>query len=444
MSSTVMIICLIIGLILALLISTKTGLNAGVLGLIVSWIVGTIMGGIPLNTLIGYWPTSVMIIALTTTLFFGIARNNGTLKLFANKLVYKARNAVWALPIIIYVVAWIIGAAGAGAIAAEITMSAIGFAIAAQTGMHPLLVMIAVFLGGMGGGGMFWSSEGANRITYYGQVGGVVTDEVVTKTVVSFSIYTVIIYTIIFFIAYIVFKGWKSKVKTIDMEKPEAYNEKQKKTLGLIAVCMFLVIASAIWKCYWPNALSKKLASIFTIQMVCLAGFVVGYFMNLCEDRKTALKVIPWDLILNIGGMCVMIKVLMTFGIPDIIKGWFESGNIPTILVPVIFFVSAGIITLFSNFTVIYPLLMPLVPVVAAATGVNSVTLFTAMALGSGLPGCSPFSTGGACIMSGIPNEDDRQKLVPKLFVTSMIILVITAILIMTPLLHIFPEVIQF
>ena len=101
MSSTVMIICLIIGLILALLISTKTGLNAGVLGLIVSWIVGTIMGGIPLNTLIGYWPTSVMIIALTTTLFFGIARNNGTLKLFANKLVYKARNAVWALPIII-------------------------------------------------------------------------------------------------------------------------------------------------------------------------------------------------------------------------------------------------------------------------------------------------------------------------------------------------------
>ena len=87
---------------------------------------------------------------------------------------------------------------------------------------------------------------------------------------------------------------------------------------------------------------------------------------------------------------------------------------------------------------------MPLVPVVAAATGINSVTLFTAMALGSGLPGCSPFSTGGACIMSGIPDETERQKLVPKLFVTPMIILVITAILIMTPLLHIFPEVIQF
>lgn len=87
MSNTVMIISLVIGLIASLIISTKFNINAGILGLIVAWIVGGWMGKLSVATLVGYWPTSVMFIAITTTLFFGVARENGTLTLFANKVI---------------------------------------------------------------------------------------------------------------------------------------------------------------------------------------------------------------------------------------------------------------------------------------------------------------------------------------------------------------------
>ena len=438
-SNTTMIICLVIGLVLALVINNKTGINAGVLGFAVAWIVGGWLGKLSSTTIIGYWPTSVMFITISTTLFFGVARVNGTLQLLASKIIYATRKISWFPPIAIYLTAWIIGAAGAGAIAAETTMSAIGFSIAAQTGMHPLLVILAVFLGGMGGGGMFWSSEGANRVAYYSQVGGVVTEDVVNKSVIGFSAYSFIIYTIIFFIGYFIFKGWKNNSADIEMEKPAAYSAEQKKTLILIAVCMGLVVFSAFWKCFWPSAASKYIGGQLSIQMVGMFGALIAFLLKLAEPKEV-MKKVPWDLILTIAGMSTLIKVLINCGITEMIGGVFEKGNIPNFIVPAIFFLCAGVITLFSNFTVIYPLLMPFVPVVAAATGINSITLFTSMALGSGLPGISPFSTGGACCLSGISDEQERQKMVPKLFIMSLVIMAFTAIIVMTPLLKIFPD----
>ena len=438
MSNTVMIISLAVGLVLALVISTKFSINAGLLGFVVAWIVGCWMGNLSFATLIGYWPSSVMFIAISTALFFGVARENGTFDLFARKIMYSCRSASWAVPFALYVATWLIGASGAGGMGSEIPMSAIGFAIAAQTGMNPLLVILAVFLGGMGGGGMFWSAEGANRIAYYSQVGGVVTDDVVAYSTLAHSVYTIIIYTILFIIGYLVFKGWKIDSKNLVMEKPEPFNKEQKTTLTLIGIGLILVIGTSIWKCFWPSATSKFLANCFCIQMVCVIGFLIAVAMKLA-NYKAVMKRIPWDMILNIGGMSVMIKVLMNCGITDVVANIFEA-NIPNIIIPVLFFVIAGVITLFSNFTVIYPLLMPLVPVVAAATGCNSVSLFAAMAMGSGLPAVSPFSTGGVCCLSGAPDDETRQKLIPKQFVMSLIIMAITALLLMTPIIQIFPD----
>lgn len=437
MSNTVMIISLVIGLILSLVISTKYKINAGICGLLVAWIVGGWMGKLSVSTLVGYWPSAVMFIAITTALFFGVARENGTLTLFASKIMYSTRKFPWFIPIALYLTSWVVGAAGAGAMAAEIAMSAIGFAIAAQTGMNPLLVILAVFLGGGGGGGMFWSSEGANRIAFYTQAG--MPDDVVTYSAIAYSLYSFIIFTILFFIGYVVFKGWKIDTKNLNLEKPAPYNKEQKTTLILTGVSLALVIGSAVWKCFWPSDLSKYLAGQLSIQMVCLAGFVIAFFLKLA-DPKAVMKKIPWEMILNIGGMCVMIKVLMNCGITEMVANVF-AGDIPKIIVPVMFLLMAGAITLFANFTVIYPLLMPLVPVVAAATGCNSVTLFTAMCLGSFTPGMSPFSTGGACCLSGCADEKQREELVPKLFIMSLVVIALLALFLMTPLFSFMPDV---
>ena len=439
MSNTFLLILLLIGLIVSLWASQKFNVNAGLIAMAVAWIVGCWLGKITPTALINYWPTSVMFIAITTTLFFGYARENGTLTLFAEKVMYLTRNIKWFPPIALYLISFFIACAGAGAMATQIFMSTVAFAIVAQTGMNPMLALLAVFLGGCGGGGMFWAPEGANRIAYYT---GIVSDDAVQYNVIAHSVYTAIVFTIIFFVGYIVFRGWRNKAEVLELKKPAPFNREQKITLAIIGIVVVLVVGSAILKQVYPTALTKKLTTNFSIQFTALIGFLVCFIFRLA-DTKAVMKRIPWDLILTVGGMTMMIKVGLEFGVTDMVKNVFEGGVSP-IVVPFLFLLFAGFISLFANFTVIYPLLFPLIPVVAQATGANSVNIFAMTAFGSMITGMSPFSTGGACCLTGVPDEEQRSKLVPKLLIMAVCSWAIIAILSFTPLFNLFPEILTF
>jgi len=436
MSNAFLLILLLIGLIVSLWASQKFKINAGLIAMGVAWIVGCWFGKLAPTAVINYWPTSVMFIAITTTLFFGYARENGTLMLFAEKIMYLTRNIRWFPPIALYLISFIIACAGAGAMATQIFMSAVAFAVAAQTGMNPLLAILAVFLGGCGGGGMFWAPEGANRIAFYT---GIVPEDAVQYSVIAHSVYTAIVFTIIFIIGYIVFKGWKNKATELVLKKPEPFNREQKINLAIIAIVVVLVVGSAVIKQINPTPFTKKLATNFSIQFTALIGFLVCFIFKL-SDTKAVMKRIPWDLILTVGGMTMMIKVGLQFGVTEMVKTVFDGGVLP-ILVPFLFLIFAGFISLFANFTVIYPLLFPLVPVVALATGANSVNIFAMTAFGSMITGMSPFSTGGACCLTGVPDEEQRSKLVPKLFIMAICSWAIIALLSFTPLFSLFADI---
>ena len=107
---------------------------------------------------------------------------------------------------------------------------------------------------------------------------------------------------------------------------------------------------------------------------------------------------------------------------------------------PAMFLLFSCIISLFSNFAVIYPLMMPLVPLVAMATGMNSMVLFAGMCLGSCATGLSPFSTGGACQLSGCDDPDKVARLTPRLFALAAANAVILAVIISTGILNFLPD----
>ena len=414
MSTTVSLVLVVVGLAAAIILNTKAGINGGVVAIAAAWIVGCWFNGMTANNLINNWPLSVMFILISTSLFFGVARSNGTLNVLTMKMLYATRKTPQLIPFAVFLVGFTIGALGAGSIAPQLFLSTLIYGMAKQLNINVLILQVAAWGGSTAGGGMFWSAEGANRIAYYGQVEGVTSDQVYT-TVVTYSGYLVSALLLLMVVWYVLLGGWKAKGDLV-MEKPADFNDVQKKTLAVVIVGVILIMGAAILKLVMPTDLTKTLARIFDIQFVCIAGFVVCVFMGLCEKKgEDIVKGIPMPLILTIGGFCMLIKVAISFGLPEIFAGILLEAGLPSFILPSMFLFFSCIISLFSNFAVIYPLLFPMIPVVAAATGLNSMALFVGTCLGSCCTGFSPFSTGGACELSGCTDTELQKYLIPRM-----------------------------
>lgn len=128
------------------------------------------------------------------------------------------------------------------------------------------------------------------------------------------------------------------------------------------------------------------------------------------------------------------------FNLPEIFADILLNFGLPGWALPSMFLIFSACISLFANFAVIYPLLMPLIPVVAAATGMNSITLFCGMCLGSCLTGFSPFSTGGACQLSGCTDTDLARKLTPRMLLMAFFNAVLIAAILASGILNFLPD----
>lgn len=435
MSTGASIVLVIVGLALCIVLSTKFKVNGGVLALFAAWIIGSGLNGMKASALVSYWPVSVMFILISTSLFFGVARANGTLNVLTMTFLYKARNVSWAFPFAIFAINFIIGAAGAGSIAPQLFMATLIYGIAKELTINVLILQVASWAGATAGGGMFWSAEGANRIAYYT---GIVSDNAVYQSVVTYSAVLFVALLFLTILWYFILGGWKGK-GSMKIEKPEPFNAEQKKTLVVVAACIGLILVFAIAKLFFPNATTIYLANMFDVQFVCIMGFVVCLVLKLCDDKKI-IDMIPLNLILTIGGFCVLIKVAIEFNLPEIFADILLNFGLPGWALPSMFLIFSACISLFANFAVIYPLLMPLIPVVAAATGMNSITLFCGMCLGSCLTGFSPFSTGGACQLSGCTDTDLARKLTPRMLLMAFFNAVLIAAILASGILNFLPD----
>ena len=385
--------------------STKFKLNSGILAIFAAWIVGCILNGLKVSTLVGYWPVTVMFILIATSLFFNVARENGTMEVLTYNLLYRFRKVTWAFPFVIFVINFIVGAGGAGSIAPQLLMSAVIWPLAASMGCSPIPLLVASWGGATAGGGFFWSAEGVNRLAYYTQYGEGVSADAVYLSVVQYSF---VVLAALFFLTvvwFVVFRGWKVKVSADQIIKePEPFNPVQKKTLILIGVVLLLILVPALLKLLVPSEITQFLAGVFDIQAVCILGFLVALAFGLCDEQKI-ISTVPMGLILTVCGLSMLISIAINFNLPELFAGILTGSGLPVWLLPTMFLIFSAIISLFSNFAVIYPLLMPLIPLVAAAADVNSMALFAGMCLGSCSTALSPFSMGGACQISACPPE---------------------------------------
>ena len=116
-----------------------------------------------------------------------------------------------------------------------------------------------------------------------------------------------------------------------------------------------------------------------------------------------------------IAGAGMLIAVAVEAGTIEMLSAWIGS-NVPVILIPMAFSLVGAIMSFFSSTTgVVCPALFPLIPALAAATGLNPVALFTCTVLGAQSSAISPFSSGGSLILGSCSQEEERNHLFNRL-----------------------------
>jgi di/tricarboxylate transporter len=89
-------------IVLAIAIGFWKNINVGLLALVFSLFIGYYLGGIPINTIISYWPMTLFFTTFGITLLFSIAKLNGTLEKISRTIIYQSKGKKVLIPIIFY------------------------------------------------------------------------------------------------------------------------------------------------------------------------------------------------------------------------------------------------------------------------------------------------------------------------------------------------------
>ena len=129
---------------LAIIVSCVTTLNVGVLAVALAWIIGVYFGGIPVNTVMGGFPTALFLTLTGMTLLFTAAQCNGTLDRLAHHAVRLCRGNRGVIPIMFFLLASGLASMGPGNIATAAIVAPMAMATAVRVRIPLFLMSIMV------------------------------------------------------------------------------------------------------------------------------------------------------------------------------------------------------------------------------------------------------------------------------------------------------------
>lgn len=412
--SLIIVICIA----LAIILGYKTGINTGLFCMVFAYVIGCFVMGLRPAQVISFWPVNTMFVILSVSLFYNFASINGTLEKLSGSLLYTCRRFPGLLPFALFAVAVILSIMGATFFTVMAFMTPITLAICEEARMDKLTGGIAINAGALAGGNFPTSNLG---VIFRGLADNAYEAHKDLQAIDSFSmemkIFTLAVVFSVLIIAvfrFVLPSNWNIG-KGVTFKKPEPFDKKQRQTFTLMILMMAVLLAFPILKSLIPS--SQTIANLNSKVDVGLVGIifaVIALLMNLAP-QKEAIARIPWNTIIMIAGAGMLIAVAVKAGTIDALSSWIGS-NVAAPLVPIAFSFVAAFMSFFSSTTgVVTPALFPLIPALAASTGLSAEALFSATVLGSQSSAISPFSSGGSLIMASCGKEDERVSLFNRL-----------------------------
>ena len=408
-----MLSALIIGAIaVSVAIGYKTKFNTGFFAMAFAYLIGCFVLGMKTKAVIGGWPVSTMFVIFSVSLFYNFALVNGTLEKTARLLLYACRKFPGLLPFALYLASAGIAALGAGFFTVMAFMAPITILICKEANMDQLTGAVAINCGALSGANFMTSGSG---IIFRGLMdeGGLAN--------VSFSYSAVIFITSVIFSLLLIAgfryipKRNRNIGKGMVFEKPEPFTRKQKINLFLMLGMIAVVLIFPILHIVLPQVeIITFINGKMDVGLVAIVFSIIALFFDLAPQKDVIAKV-PWNTILMICGVGMLINVAIEAGTIDLLSSWAGS-SLPVWIVPIAFSIIGAIMSFFSStLGVVCPALFPLVPSLAATTGLSPLVLFTCIVIGAQSSAISPFSSGGSLVLGSCTTEEERNEMFPRL-----------------------------
>ncbi len=406
---------LILSAILAsIILGYLTKVNVGLYALGFAYVIGCFLLGMKPKAIIAMWPMDIFMILFSVNLFYSFAIANGTLEKVAGNILYFSRKRVILMPFVIFVIAHLLSAMGAGFYAILAFIMPFSLIICKKTGMSPIIGVMSA-AGGAVSGGKFIISVSGKVMEQLIVAAGFGSDEA-TKYVLSIYLATTLFEFLIVASIFIFTKQWKVVHVELDIERPGPFDQKQKITLGLIGAIISIMllpyILGLVVKGRWLDLVQANL----DISLLSVIGSILALLFKVGDEKKQ-LKAMPWGTIVMICGVGILIELGVEAGMIGAVSSWV-SGSIPAAVVPSIMVLLAGIMSFFSSTTgVVLPTLYPMVPAVLASSTIPAALMFAAINIGSISTGISPFSSGGGISLSSCPDEESEKAMLKVLYI---------------------------
>lgn len=418
MTATVGLIVFMLAIVISIILGTKLKMNIGMVALAFTFLIGVTLSGLSGRSVSGLFPTNIFVTQLVATFFYGFASLNGAFNGIADRIIYRTKKVKGALPFVVLLCTILLSMMGAGAEATPVIMSPIAFMLAAEAGFHPILASLAVWVGSVCTIGATWTPGGAVAYSIWSPHLG---EEAADAT----SLYIMLLLIAIGFITMlVVYFIYRKDLKEIEMEEPAPFTPIQKRSLMIVVIALLLMLIPAVLEALVPNPVTKWISTHITVQVVCLVGSLIFVIMGLADPKEVFTKKIPWNSLITLAGMGTLVALAGELGIVDAIGGWIGD-SVPAKFMPLMLVLVAGLLSyVVAASSVIYPLFAPMVPALAAASGLSPILIAVSIMLGANISSFSPVSTGGSMAMLGA-SEEQRDIVMTGQFRFAMYFLII-------------------
>lgn len=411
-------------IVISILLGYTTKINIGLFAIAFSYLIGCFGMQLKATEIIELWPLKIFFVIFAVTLFYNFPLANGALEKLCSHLIYKCRHFPAFLPLVIFFVATIIAGLGAGYYTVLATMAPMILLLSEKTRLNIIIATLALNYGALAGANFVTSQSGV-IFTELMRGAGVANDNAFTYALGIFAA-TFLVPTVL--LGGYSFMNAKNSKVAIDATLPEPLDRKQKQSIVLIFLMMAIVLIVPILHLLMPQSSSIAfLNSRIDIGFIAIFFAVISLLLKL-GDEKTVIALIPWNTLIMICGVGMLIGLGVEVGVIYQLTDWLST-NVPIWMIPVLVFVISAIMSIFaSTLGVVAPALFPMVPPLAVASGLSPVLLFVCIVLGAQSSSLSPFSSGGSLMLGASQDVIDKDQLFLALLFKAVPIGIVTGI----------------
>jgi di/tricarboxylate transporter len=420
----------LLALLAAIVLSCTSRLNVGLLATALAWGIGVFVAGWSADLVAGGFPTQLFLTLAGVTLLFAISEVNGTIEALAQRVLRLARGSAGLLPVLLFAMAMLLSTLGPGAVPTVALLAPMAMALGVRAGIPVFLTALMVANGANAGnlsplsavgvianermaavglGGHEWKVWGANLAAHLlvaaaawmalapsrragrrRRVGVLAAGAHTTGTA----------------------RGRDGNRAAVEAARPAP-----------LTTAQWLTIA----------AVSGWVAAVVVFRThVGFGAFAAGVALIVfrAADESAAVKSMPWNAILMVCGVSLLIAVLEKTGGMDLFTALIARYVSPRSINGAIAFLTGAISTYSSTSGVVLPTFLPTVPsLVEQVGGGDPLAVALSINVGASLVDVSPLSTIGALCVAAVGDPDTSHRLFRMLLLWGLAMMVVGAVL---------------